>query len=351
MRRWIGDVRVDALIPRVVYEREPLENTHDFIRRIARAISFAFAVDLAAADDDPDFDLRSDMLVLPDSLVARTWSRGTLAMSRDRERVEKTGAEQICVFLVEQGTAETTPTHGGHRLTPGDIVVFDLAQPCGIVQHDAQVIRLIFSRAMLPKSVCSKTLNGCVIPANHALSGVIMALAKQLMADSDRMSPQQGTAVLQATLEFLGTALHDVLSRADARPNLATTVQVLIDNNLERRDLTPDWIASQVAVSRATLYRTLRPLGGVREFIVRRRVQRAWALIASSDVPDFTAIARACGFGTRARLSSAFSKRLGVTLEQFAEATPEHRQEIIAYATNDIIGTWEDLTGRRNVVE
>ena len=202
---------------------------------------------------------------------------------------------------------------------------------------------------MLPETVSDKSLNGCVIPADHGMAGMILAMADRLMSDCERMSPQQGSAVLQSMLDFLGMALDDVLSRSETRPTLGTTVQMLIDNNLERRDLTPDWIASQVAVSRATLYRTLQPVGGVREFIVRRRIQRAWALIASREAPDFAAIARSCGFGTRARLSAAFAKMLGLTLEQFDNATPEHRQAIITNATDDIMGTWEDLTGRRNV--
>ena len=88
-----------------------------------------------------------------------------------------------------------------------------------------------------------------------------------------------------------------------------------IDANLLRADLSPDLIARDLGMSRATLYRVAQPLGGIQCFIRNRRLEYAFALIKTdaAAVRSISALAYDLGFGSENTFRRAFKGMFGIS--------------------------------------
>lgn len=87
-----------------------------------------------------------------------------------------------------------------------------------------------------------------------------------------------------------------------------------IDANLLQPDLSPDLIARDLGMSRATLYRVAQPLGGIQCFVRNRRLEYAFALIKSdaAAVRSISALAYDLGFGSENTFRRTFKDMFGI---------------------------------------
>lgn len=95
-----------------------------------------------------------------------------------------------------------------------------------------------------------------------------------------------------------------------------------IKENLHRSDLTIPEIANYLNVSRATLYRAFESTGGLKDFIISERVQRARTALSAgrTDRGFITSIAYDTGFRAPEQFSKAFKARTGLTPTQFVQS-------------------------------
>lgn len=86
-----------------------------------------------------------------------------------------------------------------------------------------------------------------------------------------------------------------------------------------RTDLTPALLEASLPFSRSGLYRLFEPLGGVRNAILQRRLERSMKtlLTGSAAKPPLRAIARDHGFATEEQFNRSFRTRFGLTPYQF----------------------------------
>lgn len=88
-----------------------------------------------------------------------------------------------------------------------------------------------------------------------------------------------------------------------------------IDRNLVNPDLSPALIAQDLAMSRATLYRFAKPLGGIQRFVRKRRLQYAFALIKTDAlaVRSISVLAYDLGFSSENTFRRAFKDMFGMS--------------------------------------
>ena len=94
---------------------------------------------------------------------------------------------------------------------------------------------------------------------------------------------------------------------------------VYIQDNLHRSDLSVSEIASFVGVSRATLYRALESVGGIKYFVSRERISRAKAMLKTGN-PDrghISSVAYTTGFASPEQFSKTFKAQTGLTPTKF----------------------------------
>lgn len=340
-----GELHFEQPIPRVHHVRLPGESMLDLMRRGAQSVAFAFHIDPELAVAQPDFDFSAETAVLPDGVVSRTTVRGTVTLERDAARIALTGADQLFVIIVEAGAVEVQPTRSGRRLREGDMLIVDLSKPVTLIQSDYAVTMVVISRSLLPKAARHLDLHCCEIRADHPLARVIAGTLYRLWEDSRRMTTAQGSVVLRGAIDMLGSALTDTRRARGEEASLKAGAEAIVDDLLASAALSPALIAGRLGVSRATLYRTVAPYGGVARFIDERRLQRAWVLVSSPVGPPIAEIASQCGYASKARLKRAFISRLKTTPEAIRAATGEARDELHERAALEIIDIWDRRSG------
>lgn len=344
-----GQLHCEQPIPRVHHVRLPGERMVDLMRRAAHSVAFAFHLDPDLTVAQTDFEYSAETAVLLDGVISRSVLRGAVTLARDAERVAATGADQLFVILVEAGTVDVQPTRSGRRLREGDILIVDLKKPVTLVNTDYTAMMVVISRSLLPKAARNLDLHCNEIRADHPLARVITSTTHRLWEDSRRMSPAQGSVVFQGVIEMLGLALTDTRQARGEEMSLRAGAEAIVDEHLKSAALTPASIAERLGVSRATLYRTFAPYGGVARFIDERRLQRAWILVSSPVGPPIAEVASLCGYASKARLTRAFVSRLNATPDAIRAATGEARDRLNERAAMEIIDSWDRRSGRTSV--
>ncbi len=341
-----GELVLGQPIPRVRHALLPGETPLDLAYRLAQSVAFAFFIDPARMAAQPDFDFTAEAFVLTEAVVARSKVRGRIALTRDAERIAASGADQLFIYVVEDGEFDVQPTRSGRRLRGGDILVMDLAQAVTLVGNGFQAMMMVLARGALPEPLRHLDLHCAEIRGDHPLARVIAGTLACLCEDAPRMTQAQGSVVLRAAIEMLGLALTDVRRSRPAPRTLKAMGEALIDDHLAEPTLTPAWIAERLDVSRATLYRAFAPYGGVTRFIDDRRLENAWLLLTSPDDLSLGEIAARCGYPGRTRLVQAFSDRFAVTPDAVLSAGEDERAVLREQAARAMMDGWNRRTGR-----
>lgn len=341
-----GELVLGQPIPRVRHALLPGETRLDFAHRLAPSVAFAFSVDPDRMADQPDFDFSADALVLPEAVVTRAKLRGQMVLTRDDALVTATGADQLFVYVIEDGALDVQPTRSGRRLCAGDILVLDLAHAAKVMETDFAGIMMVMARGALPEPLRHLDLHGAEIRGDHPLARVISSTLACLCEDAPEMTQAQGSLVLRAAIEMLGMALTDVRRARLAPRALKALAEALVDDHLSEPALSPAWIAARLDVSRATLYRAFAPYGGVTRFINERRLQNAWILLTSDDHLALGEIAARCGYAGRTRLFQAFNERFAMPPDAVLSASEDDRARLREHAARAMMDVWDQRTGR-----
>jgi AraC-like DNA-binding protein len=125
-------------------------------------------------------------------------------------------------------------------------------------------------------------------------------------------------------------------------------VKRYIDEHLASPSLAPDLICSDVAVSRATLYRAFEPIGGVAAYIQTRRLEAAHAHLAQPDRQSKVAsIGYALGFSSDAHFNKAFRRRFGFTPGTTRQNVMRKAAEVSTEDASALYREWvQSLTSR-----
>jgi len=135
---------------------------------------------------------------------------------------------------------------------------------------------------------------------------------------ADSMGVADGAAAAQAAFA-LGRGAFDGVARMDAgtdhgrAPTPFEAAIGIIDRDVLDRSLTIDRVASELGVSRATLFRLFQPVGGVQAYVHRRRLELAREALVrrAGGRPTIADVAHLHGFASESHFSRAFRKVYG----------------------------------------
>jgi AraC-like DNA-binding protein len=205
---------------------------------------------------------------------------------------------------------------------PGDLVFVDLSRPCRWDYASAQVVAVVFPRALLPLRQDELTrLTGVRIRGDRGLGALASSLARQLPGHLDDGRPADQARLGTAVLDLLTAALAARLDRAQEVPPesrqraLLLHVHAFIEARLGDPRLSPASIAAAHYISVRYLYKLFEteqttPAGWIR----RRRLNRSRRDLldpALRDAPVST-IAERWGFTSAAHFSRAFRAAYGL---------------------------------------
>lgn len=282
-------------------------------------VSPVFATD---TDHELDrFDIDFHAAHLGPLILASTASVGQ-RFDRDTATVARSGVDHLIVqayvggrTMVRRGAAEV-------EVAAGDVWLFDLSRTLATETTPRfHNVSLTVPRSLLEPLVTDVDgLHGLKLGGETPLGGLLSQHLLGLAQRTPDMTQREATSIVDATVRLVagcvGPALEarEPVGEAMASALLAR-LRKTIDAHLADPELGPEFLMRRHGLSRARLYRLFEPIGGVADYIRRRRLRRALLDLASPSQRDekVAAIGQRWGFLNEATFSRAFKARFGAS--------------------------------------
>ncbi|MCO6185586.1 helix-turn-helix domain-containing protein [Rhizobium sp. L1K21] len=292
--------------------------------------------DVAPVHPDQPFAATYDTYHLGDMLVGLgTFGPTTFTRSREKSRID--GIDYLLVQVYTSGG------YSGHlddrpiTVQPMEPVTLDMAREARTVSLASSNITVLIPRDLVksrvfPHGHMNVGLRGAAL--GGLLADHLVALARSLPT----MPLSAGAAAASATLAMYEAALDpaEALQQAGTEPfreALFQRARRFIDDRIGSGKIDIASLASELGLSRSSLYRMFEPYRGVESFITDRRLAHARkALTDPHDIRRIGIIAAACGFDDHSSFSRLFKRRYGVTPAELRSrgrlARPGDSQEV-----------------------
>jgi AraC-like DNA-binding protein len=276
----------------------------------------------------PDADFSISTLVGARTAVIWLDHRSTM-FQRQLAAGDCSGLAMAAIRLVRSGSLNGDLGGNPCLLAAGSVSVMDLAGDFTITSTDDQAVgeTLIFVNRHRLLRLLERTGQSLIEPFSLPAAG----LYGLIDAASRPHSTPWSRSVVDAFGDMVVAALFAAVVNEPSsgpRPGAGTAVTLaglcrFIDQNLFSTALEPDLIAGQFGLSRASLFRLFKPVGGVGSYI---RMQRMGWVAGQISGPSFTGqristYARQLGFSNVSAFSRAFRDAYGVAPGEFREAT------------------------------
>jgi AraC-like DNA-binding protein len=264
-------------------------------------------------------------------LEMASWHLGTVmlgsirasAMSfyRSADTVRKSGLDHIMVQLYTSGGFKGRADDYEIEVLAGDICIFDLAGTLQTTATDFHNLTLLAPRSwFVPDLPNMRSFNGLVMDRRKPLTELLAAHLLALAERAPLLTTAEAAAVARGTVALISALISSIPAAANRDPgpvvsSVFRNVCAYIDQRLAAADLQPTTIAAEFGMSRATLYRLFEPVGGVSDYIRRRRLACA-ALNLSSPAhreQRIGQIAYHWGFPSEAVFSRNFKALFGMS--------------------------------------
>lgn len=248
---------------------------------------------------------------------------------RDDARIRAT-PDHILFHLYTSGGFNGRISNQQAVIKPGQVAVIDLACPVETRAFASNTLVLIVPRRMLSEVPLAQ-LPARLDPFRNALLAAYMISLRERSAAlrEDDVTPTivEATTFLRCLLD---PAQAEALAAADRSDDgLLAQCEALVRDNLANRDLSPDWLAETLTISRATLYRLFAATGGVMRYVQERRLLAVRAALSDPiETRLLSRLAADLGFNSDAHFSRSFRARFGVSASEF-----RRQQEILAAGT------------------
>ena len=277
-----------------------------------------------AAPDDLALDFTVWHLGL---LILGSLHAPALTYYRDASIIQASGMDHLLVQHYTSGGFDGMAGTQPMRMRAGDICVFDLAQTMRTTTTGCHLLTLVVPRPLFEAVTDdAAALHGLVLEASNPLASLLAGYLCSLTTQIPALNGDEAVTAARATAALVTNIIAGAAASRTGQSGMVLTSQLrdllfYIDAHLARPDLEGEAIAAAFGLSRAKLYRLFEPVGGVANYIRRRRLNAASLYLASPEHKDWriSKIAFACGFASEQLFSRNFKLQFGLSPREARE--------------------------------
>jgi AraC-like DNA-binding protein len=238
-----------------------------------------------------------------------------VAHERDPRRVRRDGFDHFTAQLNISGRLQVQADDLRRTVAPGEIVFIDTTRPNRNLAA-GEIVTLSIPRSFVADRYPQPTrLHGALAPAWRGARLAQWMSGFWNSSDNARTPDLEGlTHALAAALE--GAVPRSGLGRGEHEAIRRDRIRGVIERDLNDPGQTPERVAAEVCLSRATLYRMFERLGTPSSWRQVRRLWRFRQALASADGPIGDA-AEAAGIIDPSYATALFSRALGMTPSRY----------------------------------
>ncbi len=271
-------------------------------------------------------DVKSFML---DTMMLSKCSSNIQFFERSLQTIARDGMDHIMIqYYLEGGNCIYTK-NSEKTTKPGDIQILDMTQPVKTQTYNQMNrssslevdkftnISLFIARDKLDELLpCVEMLHQHIIPAGTPINTILRTYINSLYDNASCMTNDEAEALVKPTAELIASSVNSLglFNEPDRQLDMAAIIAVkkFIRDNLANPQLTPDFIAHKLGMSRSSLFRLCKPLGGVLNFIRSRRLLIARDMLRHSSGSGYVKnICYSTGFTNPTSFARAYKQRFG----------------------------------------
>lgn len=267
------------------------------------------------------FDTRWVSAQLGPVMFARVEITG-MRWERRLADVRNSDFDPIIVSMMKTGEAQGDFDGRVLRETAGTFHFHDLGRASLHVSTASLTYNLVIPRSLAEERFAPlQDLHGLVVPADQA--ALAFALAEQVDALLPTLDSEQAERLGAMFLDAMTVALKALRPGPIRSPDAALALRRLAAERIEQRladsqALTVERLCQALKTTRGRLFAAFQSDGGVRAYVLNRRLERSRQALADLDRAEPVAtIAHRLGFSDAAHLSRTFRTQYGMTPSQY----------------------------------
>ena len=254
------------------------------------------------------------------TMMLGTFFSNDVEYERDRMLVATSGIDHLLIQHYVEGEIHVSGSSWSRHLRADDIMVLDLAQTVRAEAGRYRSVNLLLPRQFIEEAVDDPaSLHGAIIPGGDPLGSILACCLTSLVARAETLDTAQALIAARATASLSATILGGCARTHDAVPEQIhspfRTIARHVEGRLKDQSLNADSIAAELGMSRATLYRAFASVGGVADYVRRRRLANAALMLAAPENRrrKIGHIAFEWGFASEQSFTRAFKSAFGVS--------------------------------------
>jgi AraC-like DNA-binding protein len=297
---------------------------HFDTRKLRRAEGFdvfhtrmAVAFDVSLQGQDTPFLVASESRMLGQILISGRSTAG-IVIDRSASRIRRDGIDHYLLSLRHHGKWVAEADGSSVANAPGHVLAVDMARP--VREQVADNVTVGFT---IPRDELDRRLPPGSLRHGVALSGgpglLLADYLRSLEQRARLLQPSEAPLIEKATYNMIAACVAPSPERLEqSQPQvtgvLRSQAKRVVEARLHDPRLTPEHVAAELRVSRATLYRIFEADGGVAAYIRDQRLRRAARLLSdATERRRIGQIAYACGFQSETHFGRAFRQCFGAT--------------------------------------
>lgn len=256
--------------------------------------------------------------MLCDRLIYSRFRAPPSKVVRTATKLSKQGIDHVHVQFYDAGRSVVRAGSASARVGPGQMVVFDLAQPVEVEAEAVSAISLVLPRNALEEHAGDPAaLHGQVFDIGAcSVRRMLYRYLSCLDAEAAAISVGELAAVSTAALALYTSCLpRSGPARQPGGASRKLAIRQHVEEHLASARLSVAAVCERFHLSRSSLQRMFESEGGFASYVRERRLQRAFRTLARSDAgaPRYVVgVALDCGFGDVSAFSRAFARRFGM---------------------------------------
>ncbi len=255
----------------------------------------------------------------PDVLFTRTEADGT-TYERVTNTIVQSGSDDIVVLVDLSAPFTCQVNERMEFIDTNDIVFLDLGQTVRIQAEKVDTISMVITRQRLAEiSSTVSDIHGFVLRSG-ATRDLLLSHMRTCIEVGNRIPTVEASIISDVTIRMVAATWHNVKRRASSttrHSGLASMREIkqYIEEHLSDPQLGPPMLLKEFHLSRATLYRMFKPIGGVAAFILERRLHKALQIMSTleAEKPLIKQLAMSLGFQHASVFSRSFKKQFGAS--------------------------------------
>ncbi|WP_022722825.1 helix-turn-helix domain-containing protein, partial [Rhodopseudomonas sp. B29] len=259
-------------------------------------------------------------IIIRDLLIARV-AFNAQDFARDEQRISTT-PDHLLLHLYQRGGFTGAISGQQASIGPGKVAIIDLSYPVNTRAFASNTLSLIVPKKLLADEAL-KAIKPKLDPfRNDLLAAYIVSLKER----SAQLTQADVNRTVNETADFLNrlfvcASSEKVSFKQQTDETLVAMSEALIRDNLALPELSPDWLAGRLSVSRASLYRLFEDRGGIMRYVQERRLLAVQAALSDPlENRRLSRLAADLGFKSEAHFSRSFRARFGITASAYRKA-------------------------------